>query len=450
MAAQASVPSFDPLDISVDIHALGLRWKKWITRSETFSTAVDIVEPKRKWALLLHSIGKEAYDIFGTLPYTGKADEYDKAMKALSDYFTPQKNTEYKVYLFRQATQKEDESVDMYYTRLKHLASTYGYIDKEIKAHIVQTCRSARLRRTALRKPLTLQELLSTARAMELAEFQASGIAGGKETLSSNHTVSQVKSSSKPRAQNKPPVTQNKCYFCGGTYPHPGGRPFCPAHDKTCNSCGKLGHFASMCRSSSKSKKFSSGSQRSRKPKQYKSNSQKVNQVESTTSASTKSDISFSEEYVFTVDNTESSTSRTPQVQIKLCGTSIRIMIDTGATVNILDGSTYDKLKQKPSLQPSSLNLIPYASKSSLPVSGSFEMEVESAHKNTFATFCVVPGAFGALLSYQTANELGLIQLINAATLSTSNVSNNLVACCKQAIVEFYQLQVQFLIFAYP
>lgn len=285
------------------------------------------------------------------MPNTGKADEYDKAVKALSDYFTPQKNTDNEVYLFRQATQKEDESVDVYYTRLKHLASTCEFpdIDKEIKAHIVQTCRSARLRRTALRKPLTLQELLSTARAMELAEFQASGIKGDKETLSSNHTVSQVKSSSKPRAQNKPPVTQNQCYFCGGTYPHPGGRPFCPAHDKTCNNCGKLGHLASMYRSSSKSKKFSSGSQRFRKPKEYKSNSQKVNQVESTTSASTKSDISSSEEYVLTVENTESSASRAPQAQIKLCGTSIRIMIDTGATVNILDGSTYDKLKQKPS-----------------------------------------------------------------------------------------------------
>ncbi|KAJ8037836.1 Ketimine reductase mu-crystallin [Holothuria leucospilota] len=307
----------------------------------------------------MHSIGKEAYDIFDTLPNTGKADEYDKAVNALSDYFTPQKNTEYEVYLFRQATQKEDESVDMYYTRLKHLASTCELpdIDKEIKAHIVQTCRCARLRRTALRKPLTLQELLPTARAMELAEFQASGIEGGKETLSSNYTVSQ----------------------------------------------------------------------RSRKTKQYKSNTQKVNQVESTTSASTKSDISSSEEYVFTAEKTESSASRTPQAQIKLCGTSIRITIDTGATVNILDGSTYDKLKQKPSLQPSSFNLIPYASKSSLPVSGSFEVEAESAHKNAFATLHVVPGASGALLSYQTANELGLIQLINAATLSTSNVSNNLV-----------------------
>ena len=99
--------------------------------------------------------------------------------------------------------------------------------------------------------------------------------------------------------------------------------------------------------------------------------------------------------------STESGASRTPQAQIKLCGTSLQIMIDTGATVNILDGSTYDKLKQRPSLQPSSLNLIPYGPKSSLPVSGSFEVEVESAHKITFATVYVVPRASVALLSYQ-------------------------------------------------
>lgn len=38
---------------------------------------------------------------------------------------------------------------------------------------------------------------------------------------------------------------------------------------------------------------------------------------------------------------TESSVSRTLQAQIKLC-----VMIDTGATVNILDGSTYNKFNK--------------------------------------------------------------------------------------------------------
>lgn len=60
----------------------------------------------------------------------------------------------------------------------------------------------------------------------------------------------------------------------------------------------------------------------------------------------------------------------------------------------------------------------------SLPVSGSFEVEVESKHKFTIAKFYVVPGNSGALLSYQTANELGLIQLINATSSSETGPAN--------------------------
>jgi len=38
-----------------------------------------------------------------------------------------------------------------------------------------------------------------------------------------------------------------RCSFCGGQF-HP--RYSCPAHDATCFSCGKLGHFARVCPSS--------------------------------------------------------------------------------------------------------------------------------------------------------------------------------------------------------
>ena len=43
-----------------------------------------------------------------------------------------------------------------------------------------------------------------------------------------------------------------KCYFYGGNY-HPEGRSKCPAKDKTCNNCGKIGHFQRVCRSPTKS-----------------------------------------------------------------------------------------------------------------------------------------------------------------------------------------------------
>ena len=41
---------------------------------------------------------------------------------------------------------------------------------------------------------------------------------------------------------------QRKCLFCGGPY-HRGGRVYCPAKNKVCNLCSKVGHFQNVCKS---------------------------------------------------------------------------------------------------------------------------------------------------------------------------------------------------------
>ena len=38
------------------------------------------------------------------------------------------------------------------------------------------------------------------------------------------------------------------CFFCGGTFPHAGGRMKCPAPGKKCLTCNKMNHFAKCCR----------------------------------------------------------------------------------------------------------------------------------------------------------------------------------------------------------
>lgn len=48
-----------------------------------------------------------------------------------------------------------------------------------------------------------------------------------------------------------------------------------------------------------------------------------------------------------------------------------------------------------------------------LTILGTFETTVESWNKVTLAKFNVVPGMTGSLLSYATAPELGIVQIIN-------------------------------------
>ena len=62
--------------------------------------------PKRKRALLLHYAGPDVDEIFDTLPNTGEDNDYDTAVAKLHEYFSPQVNTTYEVYNFRQAKQK--------------------------------------------------------------------------------------------------------------------------------------------------------------------------------------------------------------------------------------------------------------------------------------------------------------------------------------------------------
>ena len=128
---------------------------------------MGVEEATRKKAMLLHYVGEEVCDIFDTLTIqTSESDTnvYQTAVKALADYFEPEKCVDYHVYNFR----KE------FYTRLQLIARKceFSYSDLEIKRQLIQGTVSARLRRKAIEQSLTLDQILKNARAMEAAEEQ--------------------------------------------------------------------------------------------------------------------------------------------------------------------------------------------------------------------------------------------------------------------------------------
>ena len=73
---------------------------------------MNITIPKQKRALLLHYAGPDVDEIFDTLPNTGEDNYYHTAVAKLHECFSPQVNTTYEVYHFRQAKQKEGELLD--------------------------------------------------------------------------------------------------------------------------------------------------------------------------------------------------------------------------------------------------------------------------------------------------------------------------------------------------
>ena len=89
-------------------------------------------------------------------------------------------------------------------------------------------------------------------------------------------------------------------------------------------------------------------------------------------------------------------------------------MIDTGAFANTLDEPTF-KIVQKTArsiqLVKSKEKIYAYGSTSPLPLLGKITTEANTRKKITVATFLIVKGTHGSLLSYQTAAELGLVQM---------------------------------------
>ena len=177
MAARVDLPPlplFDPLS---DQTSLSQRWKSWTKRFETYLVATNITDDKQKRAMLLYQAGSATQDIFETLTDTGT--DYATAKKKLDDYFSPKKNVDYEIFQFRQTTQLPGETVEQFATRLRRLAASceFNNVDNEIKSAIIQHCYSKRLRRYALREDaLTLTDLLTKARSLEMSELQATGM----------------------------------------------------------------------------------------------------------------------------------------------------------------------------------------------------------------------------------------------------------------------------------
>ena len=113
--------------------------------------------------------------------------------------------------------------------------------------------------------------------------------------------------------------------------------------------------------------------------------------------------------YAYTVD--ASARQQQPCVQVLVNGTSIKFMIDSGATINILDESAFSQLKTSPTLMRARNKLYAYGSKSPINVIRTFSAAVESKRKITEALIFVVRGDGGSLLSFNTASDLGFIKI---------------------------------------
>ena len=447
MADFTTVPQVAPFVPDSDPTSVSQRWKRWSDRFDNLLVAMNVTNNARKKALLLHLAGDAVFDIFSGLVIDAIPDdadpdvtnEYTVAKTALDNYFSPKKNVEFERYTFRMVKQTASETIDAYHNRLRSLAKycEFSDLDAEIKSHITQTCRSSRLRRRALTdSSMTLQQLIDVGRSMEVSERQTKAIEGGMNNVavSADTTVAQV--GARPTYQDQHRSASEKCRNCGKDYPHNGGRTSCPAYGTSCRSCGKPNHWSTCCRTNSTNrlrvdtarqsqtrasfnrqptaKRPSRGSGRGRRQSH-----QQLNQLDNCPEASESSDDDIA--YLFSVGTTA---TKQPRTFVTIRGNNISMLIDSGASVNIIDEVTYDSFVSPPNLIKAKTRIFTYGASEPVVIHGTFESDIESSSRKTVATFYVTKGTNGCLLSYKTALELDLIKItvnqLNDRILSSS------------------------------
>ena len=262
----------------------------------------------------------------------------------LDDYFTPKINEQLEIYKFRQYKQRDDQTLDEYVTELRRLAKycKFGDTYKEILSQLIQNCKSNRLRRRALREPdKKLDDILNMGRTLEISDSQASAMEKS-ETVNTVNKKTHIQTSKptnyksksvpherqnrhKPRKYVKPQQDKNiTCRKSGGGFQHEGQ---CPAKGRRCNFCKKQNLFQQVCRKKLESVK--------------EINPEGACAIQNRSSSDEDSDYCDS---IKTKQHVGTIGKKTPKVTVKINGVNCNMLVDTGASVNIQDNKTYQKI----------------------------------------------------------------------------------------------------------
>ena len=183
-------------------------------------------------------------------------------------------------------------------------------------------------------------------------------------------------------------VVKKKCYACGLYYPHDGE---CPPKGKKCRTFNVEGHFA-------KSKLCKSGKTGHLKTIFAEGNNGKVQTDDN------------AQEKRYLLANYSRGGER-PTVKIEMDNQLVDVLIDSGASENVIDENTFSCLKKKPKLQTSSCKLYSYNIQRALEVLGEFSCRVSYDSRSLNANFKVIEGSAGNLLSFNTSRDLNLFRL---------------------------------------
>lgn len=395
----------------------GVIWTRWKEALETFLDAEDVHCQRRMKSMLLYHGGMDLQDIFRGLPRTNvmyldeEAHQFDIAIQQLDRHFLSEANTSLERGKLERMYQKEDEGINQFVVRLRNQARFCGFpddfVEEAIKDRVIQHCFGKNLRDKLMEldRP-SLDQVVRRAIMFEENALKSREMENFLKPSTPMYSTDVHQINARKRSdfgykdkengpRNFQNATKRECFRCGN-WNHLAFSENCPAKNRKCNGCGKVGHYQSKCRMAQGSQKRDvsrdgNPSYQAKKPR-YDS----VNQVD---------DV-----YCLSINMTKEEYS------VVVGGVRIQMIIDSGCSSNMIALQLWEKMKVlKAQVDNWSLDsdkmFKAYANKQPLKVVGCFEAVISAGLNQVRAKFYVIEGASQSLLGRETAMNLRMLKI---------------------------------------
>ena len=384
------------------------QWTDWKQEFELYLTATDkeAATGKQKVAMLLCSMGKQFIKIFNNFEYDETTreskDDLATVLKKFVKHFEPQKSLKKYVTQFQQRRQQSHETVAEYITALQELAShcEFGTLEKrQIAIQLSNGVRDEKLREKLRNDDLTLEEAINKCLRFEQSQethklcsddAQVHAIWGHGRGRTRSRFRGRIRSCGRGRGDSGQRTAQHTAqtdfnrgrpsrgrggqwaFSRGGIYTVCGncsmhhGRGQCLAYNRTCDFCDSYSHFATSCRK----RKWIMQIQTTEYQGDYETVDYEGNPAGQDIPWEQQNDV---------FDDFDSAQFETLNIYITTSGDmgekrdkdiwsvkmytqddDVTFRIDTQAECTVMSKLPYDRLKNKPKLQPSEVRIFGY------------------------------------------------------------------------------------------
>lgn len=327
---------------------LGERWRQWSQMLDLYIAATrPTANADQKGAILLSCIGEAGLEIYNSFDFEAGESKLDYTLvKAkFGNYCVPRKNVVFERHKFYQL-EKGDQTVDAFMVLLKNQAAFCEFQEKDnmIRDKLIFSLKkeSEETLKQSLweEKDLTLEkafekiQLFETTRA-ELAEMRRQG-----QPVTPNISIDAA-SSHQQWKKSSATTPGKRCIWCGLS-PH--AKADCPAQGDSCFRCGKWNHWAVVCNSdppTSQSKTKKRGTARNRRVAEAKA--EPVGQ-DSDSVCSLEEDKGY---HLLGEIVASTNADHNWQTDVKIGGRVVRMKVDTGAGVTVLNDAWKNRIQHK-------------------------------------------------------------------------------------------------------